>query len=166
MAKNKATTVATPTTTSAAVATPPAPATPTPTVSTGGANALPTGATAAMLANLNIVGGLGGINNATPPAPATPAKVQKVPGVSPNSRTRAFCAGLAIATHGHANGVTPALVQLVNTLYGDHNDIESTICAKNAWHVLRAFYGAHGQPVPGALPTPPAPQAPATPANG
>lgn len=71
-------------------------------------------------------------------APAT-AKQPKTPGVSANARTRAYYAGLVIKRHGHAAGVTPAMVAEVDAAYGKPNQVESEICLRNAWHVLRAW---------------------------
>lgn len=82
---------------------------------------------------------------ATPPTTATPApapaKPPKTPGVSATARTRAYYAGLVIKRHGHAAGVTPAMVAEVDAAYGKPNAVESEICLRNAWHVVRAWTG-------------------------
>jgi len=140
----------------APVATTPAPvapvAQPAPAPVTNGNPHTP--AVAAMLANLNIVGGLGGIPNSTPaPAPAAPVLV-KTPGVNPNARTRAGFAGLVIAQMGHANGITPNMVGMLCTMYGVQNATESQICLRNAWHAIGQYCKANGITPPPALPAP------------
>jgi hypothetical protein len=80
---------------------------------------------------------------ATPEATATPApKPAKVPGVAPAAKTRAYYAGVVIGRHGHAAGVTAAMVAEVNEAYGKPNDEESEICLRNAWHAIRGYVEA------------------------
>lgn len=119
------------------------------TTTTPAAVVAPTVAPATVdLANMDIVGGLGGIATATP-AVATNKK-PKVPGVAANTRTRAYHAGCVVAQHGHANGIVPGMITQVNEAYGDQNDIESGICLRNAWHAIRGFLAVSGTPVPPA----------------
>ena len=73
---------------------------------------------------------------ATPKTPEAP----KVPGVRP-MRTRPYLAGLIIARHGIAAGVTNAMVEELDEAYGKPNPTESTWCLKNAWHSARGYTG-------------------------
>lgn len=73
---------------------------------------------------------------AAPAVDATPAK-PKVPGVAATARTRAYFAGVVIARHGHAAGVTDEMVAAVNSECGHSNRTESETCLRNAWHCLR-----------------------------
>jgi len=67
------------------------------------------------------------------PAPAT----IKIPGVAATQKTRAYYAGVVIAAHGHAAGVTKEMVAELDAAYGKPNAVESEICLRNAWHCLR-----------------------------
>ena len=64
-------------------------------------------------------------------AAAVPPEATKVPGVRP-MRTRPYLAGLIIARHGIAAGVTNAMVAELDEAYGKANPTESTWCLKNA----------------------------------
>jgi hypothetical protein len=79
------------------------------------------------LADLDIVGGLGGIAT----APTSRRKTGPVPGVNPKALARAFVAGKVLAKHGHANGCPDELVAEVDAAYGKANAIESGICLRN-----------------------------------
>ncbi len=92
------------------------------------------------------------------PTKLTPAKVQKIPGVAPNSRTRAYFAGVVVARNGLAAGITDAMIAEVDALYGDANTIESSGRLRNAWHSIRGFYAAIGQTAPAAMPVAPTTQ--------
>lgn len=77
----------------------------------------------------------------TQAAPAATTK-PKPPGIAPNAKTRAYFAGLVIKRHGHAAGVTKEMVAEVDAAYAEGrkpNPIESEICLRNAWHVVRAW---------------------------
>jgi hypothetical protein len=102
-----------------------------------------------------------------PAAPAAPARL----GVAPNARTRAYYAGVALAVHGHANGITPAMVAYVHT-FCPVNNVETTICLRNAWHALRGYHlhhtaavlaGGAGGPVPAGATPNAKPKTPKTP---
>jgi hypothetical protein len=93
------------------------------------------------LADLDIVGGLGGIAT----APTSRRKTGPVPGVNPKALARAFVAGKVLAKHGHANGCPDELVAEVDAAYGKANAIESGICLRNAWHALRGYMLAGGK---------------------
>ena len=79
---------------------------------------------------------------AKPTAKTTPKKPEapKVPGVRAG-RTRTYLAGLIIARHGIAAGVTDAMVAELDEEYGNANPRESQWCLKNAWHVARGYAG-------------------------
>jgi hypothetical protein len=80
----------------------------------------------------------------TAAAPATPkepkpAAAPKTPGVR-ETRTRPFLAGIVIREAGGLEkGVTDAMVQKLDKLYGKENPAESQFCLKNAWHAIRGF---------------------------
>lgn len=74
------------------------------------------------------------------PGKIPPPSKQTAPGVRP-MRTRPYLAGVIIARHGLASGVTPAMVAELDEAYGKPNPTESQFCLKNAWHACRAFAG-------------------------
>ncbi len=57
--------------------------------------------------------------------------------MAPNAKTRAYFAGVVIARHGHAAGVTKEMVVELDAAYGKPNTVESEICLRDAWHCLR-----------------------------
>ncbi len=56
-------------------------------------------------------------------------------------RSRPYLAGVIIAKHGLAAGVTDAMVAELDEAYGKPNPTESTFCLKSAWHAARGFTG-------------------------
>ena len=63
-----------------------------------------------------------------------------VAGVRP-MRTRPYLAGVIIAKHGLAAGVTDAMVAELDAAYGKPNPRESQFCLKNAHHAARGYMG-------------------------
>ncbi|QDS91886.1 hypothetical protein FF011L_06220 [Roseimaritima multifibrata] len=72
----------------------------------------------------------------TPPNEGPPS----LPGVRP-MRTRPYLAGVVVAKHGLAAGVTDAMVAELDAAYGKPNPVESKFCLKNAHHAARGFLG-------------------------
>lgn len=65
---------------------------------------------------------------------------ETVPGVRP-TRTRPYLAGVIVAKHGLAAGITDAMVAELDKAYGKPNPRESAFCLKNAHHAARGFIG-------------------------
>ena len=80
--------------------------------------------------------------------PAT-LSVPKPQGVNPNATTRALVAGRVLARHGHAAGVTDAMVAEVDAEFGKANAVESEIHLRNAYHAIRGYFETLGMPIPG-----------------
>lgn len=79
--------------------------------------------------------------------PAT-LSVPKPQGVNPRAVTRALVAGRVLARHGHAAGVTEAMVAEVDAEFGKANAVESEIHIRNAYHAIRGYFEALGMPIP------------------
>lgn len=81
--------------------------------------------------------------------PAT-LSVPKATGINPNATTRALAAGKCLARHGHAGGVTEAMIAEVDAEFGKPNAVESGIHLRNAYHAIRGFFEANGMAIPAA----------------
>ncbi|WP_428304627.1 hypothetical protein [Lacipirellula sp.] len=68
---------------------------------------------------------------------ANPAPVRTKLGVAPNTKTRAYYAGVEIAKRGMAGGVTKEMILAVDQAYGKRSNlIESEIACRSVWHGL------------------------------
>lgn len=74
--------------------------------------------------------------------------VAKPQGVNPNATTRALVAGRVLARHGHAAGVTEAMVAEVDAEFGRANKVESEIHLRNAFHAIKGYLETLGMPIP------------------
>lgn len=78
---------------------------------------------------------------ANEPEPKQPeVKKPTTPGVRP-MRTRPYLAGVLIAKHGLAAGVTDEMVAELDELYGKANPTESAYRLRDAWHIARGYAG-------------------------
>ena len=73
-----------------------------------------------------------------PPAGTTQSDEPKVQGVRV-SRTRSFLAGVIIKKYGLETGVTQAMIDELDELYGKVNPVESSFRLRDAWHSIRAW---------------------------
>ncbi|GAB4143021.1 MAG: hypothetical protein Tsb009_13850 [Planctomycetaceae bacterium] len=76
----------------------------------------------------------------TPETPAKEGKKATTPGVRA-MKTRPYMAGVIIAKHGLAAGVTKEMVEELDKEYGHANPAESLFCLHNAWHAARGYSG-------------------------
>ena len=72
--------------------------------------------------------------------PVTEEKKPTTPGVRA-MKTRPYIAGVIIAKHGLAAGVTNEMVAELDEQYGHANPAESLFCLRNAWHSARGYVG-------------------------
>ncbi len=68
----------------------------------------------------------------------TKADKPKAPKGVSFQKTRAYYAGVVVRRVGLAHGITDAMADEVDALVGRANTIESNICLRNAWQVIRA----------------------------
>ncbi|WP_152099010.1 hypothetical protein [Lacipirellula parvula] len=81
------------------------------------------------------------------PATLSAPKPQRV---NARATTRALAAGHTLGRHGHAAGVTDAMIAEVDAEFGKANPVESEIHLRNAYHVIRGYFEALGMPIPAA----------------
>jgi chemotaxis protein histidine kinase CheA len=73
----------------------------------------------------------------TPKAPKS-----TIPGIRPVVG-RPYCAGMVLKKHGLAVGITQAMIEEVDAMYGKPNQVHSRNRLADAWHVLNAYLGEY-----------------------